>query len=1082
MLQSNDPTQPTLQWQATQWLREWSTTQPSSVMFATLLAVLQQQSQQQQSQAVQFYALTELGRRVWTVPERAQLRQYLLFGSNNTHNGMQQQQQQISFLRNKQAWILAGLIWQDVPHHWTTLPHDLLYHLSVQQPDLFLSTIETMLEDWLVVGSTREDDDNDDDVDNDNDDDDPITLQRHVVDKESLQRVKDYLKQQQQQPQQQQLEPVSGGNGGHPTSSSMMSLLFDRVVMILDQALSSSSSNTSATTTAVILLALQTLQRFFLWTDMTVSAASNHDASINNNAPPPALQQLLRCMSPVWPAEIHIAALQAWQEWSTASVDNIEEEDDDDDDDNMDNNKNGNSTNTNNSNNKWFFFSALLEKIHQSNLLPYLGESTADIEVVIQVAKLINTAGLEVLSLLSSPSSSWNNDAIMVVWNQLLDLFFRAFAYDDIDVSTAVIPLAARLTSSMEETISTNDVDNDDTNGTRVNSSRHKAHLPQLLNTLYQQLKYPEDFSYDYEDEMDAEEIMYRTELSKLFAKLVRVAPSTCLQFICEAAQQFNGSSMSQVPTPDAEAFLRLVYHYCEGIRPAPGMKVVMKNETFCSMLMSLHRSDIASHPHREVVCLYYETAVRYYPIYQRADSASLLLPRILQFMSGAQGLQHSHVRVRSRCCYLLLRLVTSVTKLLRPYVETAVSGIHALLSSASWQLRSDDMLYLFETMGLLLGKTGLSAADQQQYLTLVMTPHVRSIEERLVQPDLKNDIPLYGAELATSLAAIAHLSKGFTKQPPDEVQVVLMETLNISLVVLEALPSSEAVRNKSMVLMQRMILCIGNKVLVKVPRYLTLLIENCTEEDILFVSQLMNQLCMKFKEEAAPVVDAALLPFLRKCSSLVPTTEDVAVTATATNGSTAKNMIPPHLRTEQLSIQKLAFVVLQHIVTHNASAVLTSSTNIGSLEIILQTMSDGAIHVKDPVIKKTCLKFFRQLLEEWVVKRNTQTELYQRGLLTFATEHLIPGMFESMFCPYFDELDAGYARVLQEFAGILYPVQTYFCNGGSESSLYEQCITRSIPNASPAVLAALGAARSLSEIQEWLQKLLEHNKRGQAR
>jgi len=214
-----------------------------------------------------------------------------------------------------------------------------------------------------------------------------------------------------------------------------------------------------------------------------------------------------------------------------------------------------------------------------------------------------------------------------------------------------------------------------------------------------------------------------------------------------------------------------------------------------------------------------------------------------------------------------------------------------------------------FAVAYLLLGKTALPATDQQRYLTLVMTPHVRSIEERLVQPDLKNDVPLYGAELATSLAAIAHLSKGFTKQPPDEVQAVLFETLNISLVVLEALPSSEVVRNKAMILMQRMILCIGNKVLDKVPRYLALLIENCTEEDVLFVSQLINQLCMKFKEEAAPVLGAALLPFLRKCSSLVPSTEDVAVTTT--EAPTTNNMIPPHLRTEQLSIQKLAFAVI---------------------------------------------------------------------------------------------------------------------------------------------------------------------------
>jgi hypothetical protein len=63
------------------------------------------------------------------------------------------------------------------------------------------------------------------------------------------------------------------------------------------------------------------------------------------------------------------------------------------------------------------------------------------------------------------------------------------------------------------------------------------------------------------------------------------------------------------------------------------------------------------------------------------------------------------------------------------------------------------------------------------------MTPHVRNIEDLLRAPDLLDDPERYGAMLSDSIAAIACLSKGF-QTPPEGVQVVLAETMNIALSV----------------------------------------------------------------------------------------------------------------------------------------------------------------------------------------------------------------------------------------------------------------------------------------------------------
>ena len=177
-----------------------------------------------------------------------------------------------------------------------------------------------------------------------------------------------------------------------------------------------------------------------------------------------------------------------------------------------------------------------------------------------------------------------------------------------------------------------------------------------------------------------------------------------------------------------------------------------MKNDTFRDVLTAIHKSDITSHPHREILMLYYDLSVRYYPILR---DSPVLLPPILSSLSGTSGLQHPHPRMRSRACYLLLKLIKSIPTVLREYAETAVNGIQSLLSNpTAFPIEPDDKLYLFEAIGILLGKTGMEASEQQGYLAAVMTPHVRFIEEILVSPDAKQNPETFGAALAASISA----------------------------------------------------------------------------------------------------------------------------------------------------------------------------------------------------------------------------------------------------------------------------------------------------------------------------------------
>jgi len=655
----------------------------------------------------------------------------------------------------------------------------------------------------------------------------------------------------------------------------------------------------------------------------------------------------------------------------------------------------------------------VLEKIHAHVDLVTLDASPID--VVLEVAKFINRTGLEVFPIIFEKEQKGEGgcNEIVTLSNQLMDLFFRCFAFDDIDVSGAVIPLAATLVS--------------------LKLQKQDSAIPKLLTITYNQMRYPLGFQYNFEDDDEAEEEMYRTELRKLNKKLVNAEPELCLQFTCQALTQLP-LPLSAAPTPYVEVALSLVYQYCEGIRPPPGMKVVMRNETFRNLLIGLHSSDITQHPHREILTLYYETSVRYFPLLKdRPD----LLQKVLGAMTGTHGLQHESAKARSRCCYLLLRLVKSLgsnssksdKSVLRPYVETAVSGIQGLLENTNIQLRVDDTLNLFETIGLLLGKNGLSSSEQGQYLTQVIRPHIRSIETILndKRQALSQDPDAYEATLSNSIAAIAYLSKGF-KKPPLEVQAVLLETLQVGFSVLEGLPKSEHVRNKIYVFVQRLIQCLGDKVLAVMPRLLSLLIQNCTSEDILDVSQLINQLCIKFREKAVCSLDSNLLPFLQKCHHL----SNMVVVDNNITMNQQEVPVAPHLHTEQLSIKKLTYAVMNHVVTNDASAVLFSPTNASSLEAVLQSMSEGAINVEDLLVKKTAINFFRLLLDRWVGNVNGGTNASMngsgapnfvvQGYVTFLCEVLIPGMLRFFLHAdsAFDVNDANCFRLLVEVTLIL--------------------------------------------------------------
>ena len=967
-----------------------------------------------QQDAITFYALTALQRSALFQSDdpskdkwcalRAQLRNLIL--ATISHSSVLQSMP--SFVYTKVAVILALLVREDYPTVWTCPFKDVSNSLRVQNGSdaslhennsslfMYLRFLDA-ISDEIVYPST---DTNDDQASNTS----QISAQ-HIVKRREI--VKDVLRGFPRNKENQNVLLQSTIPLEHTDSAYIMGSLIDAIATNINGA-TRTFMNKENEKLEIAGRAAMTLQRYISWVDITLATY------------PSLVSCLLFCLG--------LAATGNTQAYDAiATVDSI------DDDDygtypgtklaaesarclqeivtrGMDENRKAHLLI------EMDLIGTLCRLVGLTRVetvrLDIVNAGYTQIDAVLAASELINAIGLEVLACweVECKEDGQAPNAIHLFMEQCLELALMCLLYDDIDVSGAVVDITSRVLVSVEKnTESWNNI-----YGNNGETFCNKF-IQRVLVILHTRMKYPTSFEFDYEDDVEAEEEMYRSQLRKLYQRIVRFKPLLVLDFICQCFSSLP-QPLASATTEDVEVALRLVHHYGEGRRPPPGAKTALKDTSFREIITILHRSNVSSHPHREVLLLYYDLSVRYAAILKDIPE---LLSNLLGGLSGDQGLQHPHVRVRSRCCYLLLRLVKSTGgKALSTYVQVVVEGIQGLLFPSEGKvvlpIPPNDALYLFETTGILLGTAELDESLQQSCATGVLTPHVQSMEHILQSPDLHRDAEIYGEQLSMSISAIAQLSKGWQHHPPSGVQNVLSAATDISLKVLVALPTSPLVRNRTAVLLQRMILCLGEGILPKIPEFLDAFVSNCTlEDDVLDVSQLFNQLCIKFKEKATPAIDSYLLPYLQKVLAL-----QLSESSVVPNDSTVAP--PPHVVTEQLSIRKQAFSTLQHIATHNASALFYSEKNVGSFGDILRLMSDGAIVVPEPVIKKTCTMFFGDLTRAWGHDSFPVPVHVTNGYFDFVYEVFVPGMLDCILDTPFKVKDALQYRVLAEFGVVL--------------------------------------------------------------
>jgi len=662
----------------------------------------------------------------------------------------------------------------------------------------------------------------------------------------------------------------------------------------------------------------------------------------------------------------------------------------------------------------------------------------ADEDVAEAAAEVVNALGTTLLSCWDSaeealqqttPSSSTPTpttttphdprhvSAVAGMLGEACGYMLRFLSHSCCDVSSTVVPFATRLLDTVKRQQQYEERSQVVLDGGAA-PFVGAAVVPQLLSVVFEQLHYSEDFSFeDSDNEEEAEEEVHRRAIRKVLLKATRVCPDLSLHFLCSvlSAQQAEGVALSSLPFPRAEALLRVVFHFGEGL--GPKREDLVSSGAFPSILTALHASDICSHPHPMVVVLYLETAERYWRQLKASateessaggdtgddgSSSSAMVGAVMQRMCTA--LTSPHPTLRARAAFLLKSLVRRLgPQLMAPFAPAVLSGIREMLFGGEVG-SSSDLNQLFELASLLLSH--LNQEAQAQHMDALVAPVVATMHQLLTGTEQALPAAAVPERLAQNMSFLAMASKGSTRPQP-HMDASYARVLHVSSSCLSRYPHHEAVRLKFMVVLHRMVAVLSRDELFRVlPDVLPVLVappqqhshlaaaaaassgdesgglgsasvgggnggddDDGNLRDLEAVAPLLNQLILHFTADLSLVLDSVVLPFLHRIvalSPVLPETSTVATSALPEGGGGGVGST--HVVAVAAALRRHYLVLLHHVTSQGLARVLTSPRNLphlqGVLDMVLAALGDPSL---DPVLAKTAVVTLTALANEWL-------------------------------------------------------------------------------------------------------------------
>jgi len=130
-------------------------------------------------------------------------------------------------------------------------------------------------------------------------------------------------------------------------------------------------------------------------------------------------------------------------------------------------------------------------------------------------------------------------------------------------------------------------------------------------------------------------------------------------------------------------------------------------------------------------------------------------------------------------------------------------------------------------------------------------------------------------------------------------------------------------------------------------------------------------------------------------------------------------------------------------------------------------------VHVMEPSVRKTCLRVFRELIDQWIGQRQA-SDVHRRGLLAILYHTVVPGVLVAFGNEKFDERDAQQYRVMSEYSKLLFSLYS----SGEGDNLLRSLYTAAVPSGS---FDLLRSATEVKAVETMLMGRLAEWKRRQS-
>lgn len=699
----------------------------------------------------------------------------------------------------------------------------------------------------------------------------------------------------------------------------------------------------------------------------------------------------------------------------------------------------------------------MLQQIQVLELLASLPIQDDD-EFAEEIGEVINGIGLELVECMDMFRHEQQRElfvASSTMLQQLMPFVWDLFAHESKDVSEEVFEIVNAVGTLIRVESTAPNAAQD---GAFEEVFKPSQYIPQILHGIFRQTRYPEDSDSDA-----AEFEEYRRSLYKIYVNITRVRPQETLTFLTTVFTQVLSPQFADCDPRDLESYLSLVYRFKEGLTSLKTANSYDEpNSPLFEMVVEIHRRMLsASAPgtpalHPSVLLTYYDLAVRYSRVLQNQAE---LIPAVLEMMFGSSGLTHPAGNVRSRVCYLCLRLVKAIGASVHPHVSTLLQALQPRLmipNEAEALARQhdptflpyDDQLYLFELAGQVIAALAPSSMTPEldvmevkyQFTTAVLTPLLQSLNvtlaaaETATTAEAAEDIAERSANL---LNATAHVLKAFKgTNCMNNHQATFTQVLNAAAFVLQKLGARHPrVRSKVIFTLHRLTTVLdAEHFLGNVSAPLQQLMMSCEASDALETVQLLDQLIIKHKDAMWAFFNETAVPFVQHLCALMPPRADVSVGAAAAAASatgaaiTSNTKDAPQLEREAL--QKYLFTFLLHVVSHRLDGVLVSPLNSPQLESLLLLVLEGCTDVEDANINRACFSITHELVTKWVLASSAAANgegvpvpaqptvlapEVRAAFVDLVVRRFSPAMFAIARKPHFDVNDVQCATVIKE-------------------------------------------------------------------